>query len=143
MHKAAVRDWMTPDPVTITVETSLIHAYEVMQERTIRRLPVVDSAGALRGIITRSDIQSLVPFGHSAEERADALFALAGQTVEDHMTSWPVTVAPDEPISHAAQQMQTHKISGVPVVEDGRPVGIITESDIFRFVASRWAAEEE
>ncbi len=64
------------------------------------------------------------------------------ETVKAHMTPHPVTVAPDDPIQSAAQQMQVHKISGVPVAEAGRVVGIITESDIFRLVVATWTMED-
>ncbi len=54
-----------------------------------------------------------------------------------------ITVTPDMTVQAAAALMLQHKIAGLPVVEDGRVVGIITESDIFRMVAQAWVEEKE
>ncbi len=145
MHqpKTTVREWMAPDPVTISADTSLLSAFELMQTRVIRRLPVVDPMGRLCGIITRSDVYQAVPIVRGDINRTEAAFALAGRTVEDIMTADPVSVTPDEPIQNAARQMIARKISGVPVVEDGKVVGVITESDIFRLVVESWLDETD
>lgn len=140
--KGTVRDWMTPDPVTITDETSLFHAYELMQDRGIRRLPVVDAGGQIAGIITRSDLLKVLPFTQGASNHADIAFALAGQTVAEVMTRAPLTVAPEEPIARVAKHMYARKISGMPVVAAGRVVGIITETDIFRMVVESWPDDQ-
>jgi acetoin utilization protein AcuB len=141
--KGTVRDWMTSDPITITSDASLLHAYEVMHSRRIRRLPVVDASGQLFGMLTHSDIQQVLPFTRSVTDHADIVFGLAGQTVAEIMTPNPYTVGPDDPIGHVAKQMISRKISGLPVVTDGRVVGIITESDIFRLVVESWPEEPE
>ena len=57
------------------------------------------------------------------------------------MSPDPVTVAPSDTIQEAAEQMLENQVSGLPVVEDGRVVGIVTESDIFRLVVTSWSAE--
>lgn len=133
---------MTANPVTILLDTPLINAYRVMDDRGLNRLPVLGQDGTLTGIITRSDIQQVIPFFQSDSERVDALFSLAGMTVQEIMTRNPVTVAPDDPIHLAAKQMIARKISGLPVVEAGRVVGIITESDIFRLVVDSWSDDD-
>lgn len=142
-HKAYVRDWMTPNPVTVAADASLLKAYDVMHQHQIRRLPVVDAQEQLCGIITRSDIYQFMPFFRGELDHTDVVFALAGQTVEDVMTAQPITVTPDDPVRQVAQHMIMRKISGVPVVSDGRVVGMITESDIFRLVVESWAEEDE
>ncbi|MCG8351972.1 MAG: CBS domain-containing protein [Chloroflexales bacterium] len=133
---------MTKDPATVTMETSVINAYALMERRGIRRLPVVAEDGVLRGIITRSDVQQVAPFFKDAEERVDAMFALAGKVVEEIMTDNPITVAPHDPIQLAAKRMSTARVSGLPVVRSSQVVGIITESDIFRYVVSTWSDPE-
>lgn len=140
-HKSSVRDWMTKEPVTVAVDASVINAYGVMQRQNIRRLPVVDQHNFLVGIITRSDIHQVVPFFRDENERVDAMFSLAGMTVEEVMTRAPATVGPDEPIQQAAKRMIALHVSGLPVVSDGQVVGIITESDIFRLVVESWDDE--
>lgn len=137
-----VAEWMTENPVTVTPDFSVLAAYERMRARGIRRMPVVDKDGALVGIITRSDIEQAMSHPHSEEERRLARFSLAGQTVAEYMTPNPITVAADASIGEAATMMIRARVSGLPVMDNGRLIGIITESDIFRLVASTWAAEE-
>jgi acetoin utilization protein AcuB len=67
---------------------------------------------------------------------------MSESTVEDAMTSDPVTVAPDETIQEAAERMLENQVSGLPVVENDHLVGILTESDIFKIVVNWWAEEE-
>lgn len=143
LHKATVRDWMTPDPVTALEEMPLINALEMMHTRNIRRLPITNADGMLVGIITQSDIQQIIPFTMEEDERVESMFALAGMTVGENMTRNPVTVASNQAIQAAAKQMIATKVSGLPVVESGRVVGIITESDIFRVVVEEWSEAEQ
>jgi acetoin utilization protein AcuB len=134
MHpQAYVRDWMSAPVITVREGTSLLGASDLMRHHTIRRLPVIDSRGALCGIVTRSDIDQAAP------RDDDRVFALAGRTVEEVMTRGVITVAPDQPVRDAAQMMISRKVSGLPVVADSMLVGIITESDIFRLVVQTWA----
>lgn len=137
-----VAEWMTENPVTVTPDFSVLAAYERMRARGIRRMPVVDKDGTLVGIITRSDIEQAMSHPRSEEERRLARFSLAGQTVAEYMTPNPITVAADASIGEAAAMMIRARVSGLPVMDNGRMIGIITESDIFRLVASTWAAEE-
>jgi acetoin utilization protein AcuB len=137
-----VAEWMTENPVTVTPDFSVLAAYERMRARGIRRMPVVDKDGKLVGIITRSDIEQVMNHPRSEEERRIARFSLAGQTVAELMTPNPITVAANDSIGKAAAMMIRARVSGLPVLEQDQLVGIITESDIFRLVASTWAAEE-
>lgn len=126
-----VRNWMTRAVVTISPEESLLTAQEVMAERGIRRLPVVEE-GRLIGIITQADILREVP-GEAPEGlwEFDYLHPLAKRTVREAMTPDPLTVTPEATLEEAALLMREHKIGGLPVVANGKLVGIITESDIF------------
>ncbi|MGQ9611629.1 MAG: CBS domain-containing protein [Chloroflexus sp.] len=137
-----VAEWMTENPVTVTPDFSVLAAYERMRARGIRRMPVVDKDGTLVGIITRSDIEQAMSHPRSEEERRLARFSLAGQTVAEYMTPNPITVTADASIGEAATMMIRARVSGLPVMDNGRLIGIITESDIFRLVASTWSAEE-
>jgi acetoin utilization protein AcuB len=66
-------------------------------------------------------------------------YLIAKLTVSDVMTHDPYTVTPCTPVRQAAHMMLEHKISGLPAVdEDARPVGIITETDMFRMLIDRW-----
>jgi acetoin utilization protein AcuB len=132
--KSRVKDWMTQQPLTVGPDTSAVEAYERMRDRKIHRLPVVDTDGNLVGIVTRSDIEGQVSFSQSTGGWAGARFALAGSTVGEMMTSNPITVTPTNSMRQAAGLLITHHLSGLPVVEEGKLVGIITETDVFRLV---------
>lgn len=140
MKRTLVREWMTPDPVIISSKTTLPDAGQLMTERKIRRLPVVDN-GRLVGIVTRGDIRGAQPSGATSLSIYEIHYLLAKLSVNEIMTRNPITVAPDAPIYEAARLMLQHKIAGLPVVEAGRVVGIITESHIFRMVVKVWEQE--
>ncbi len=136
-----VRDWMTPNPITISPRTTLPEAHQIMKEKRIRRLPVVDENGHLVGIVTLGDVREASPSDATSLSIFELNYLLARLTVDKIMTRKVITVTPDTPIYEAARLMLEHKIGGLPVVEDGRVVGIITESDIFKMVV-RLAAED-
>lgn len=132
--KSRVKDWMTQQPLTVSPDTSAVEAYERMRGRKIHRLPVVDAGDHLVGILTRSDIEGEVSFSQSTGGWSGARFALAGTTVGEIMTSNPITVSPANSMREAAELLLTHHLSGLPVVEEGKLVGIISETDVFRLV---------
>ncbi len=131
MRKNQVRDWMTPNPITIDPKTTLPEAHKLMKECHIRRLPVVDH-GRVVGILTLGDIREASPSDATSLSIFELNYLLAKLNVEKIMTRDPITIAPTATIREAAQLMLEHKIGGLPVVEDEKLVGIITESDIFR-----------
>ncbi len=130
-----VRDWMSPDPMTVDPTTTLPTAYQLMKLNGIRRLPVVDSEGRLLGIVTLGDIREAKPKEGASLSMWDLHILAAEMEVGGFMTVHPFTVNPDTPVREAAAIMLEHKIGGLPVVDSGRLVGIITESDIFRLLA--------
>lgn len=138
-HKSQVQDFMTEMPVVITPSTSLVEAYNLMFDHEIRRLPVI-SDGELVGIVTLSDILQATP-GYFDDADMETRLEMAARTVRDIMTYDPVTVAPEDTIQEAAERLLEYQISGLPVVQDGHVVGIITESDIFRLLVDAWSAE--
>lgn len=120
-----VRQWMSSPAIAASDRLSAPEALWMMDERKVRRLPVVDERERLIGIVTRSDLQSkLGPFPIS--------WRRLKLGVTDAMSPDPLSVSPDDPIERAAQLMLARKISGLPVVDGGRVTGIITESDLFR-----------
>ncbi len=131
-----VRNWMTQKPLTVRPETSAVEAYERMRDHKVHRLPVIDATGQLVGIVTRSDIEGAVAFRHTPEGWHEARFALAGAVVSEMMTAGPLTVTPDAAMSQAIALMLAHHLSGLPVVAEGKLVGIITETDVFRLTVS-------
>lgn len=133
MDNLIVRNWMTPDPVTITPKTTLPDAHDLMKRRRIRRLPVIED-DKLVGIVTLGDVREASPSDATTLSIYELNYLLSRLTIEKIMTKNPLTVTPGTSIREAAGMMLLHKISGLPVVENDRLVGIITESDIFRVV---------
>lgn len=116
-----IKDLMIPDPITITEESSIEEAIDRMKMNSIRHLPVVTGKNRLRGFVTLADLkQGLIPS------------MVADLSLSDLMIRDPITVSPEADIEIAAQLIYKHKIGGMPVVKNGRVVGIITESDILR-----------
>jgi len=127
-----VSDRMTRKAVTIHSDALVRGAAALMRARRLRHLPVVDRGGRLVGIVTDRDLRQVV-FDPSIRERlgpaGDALEALR---VRDVMTWGVVTVRPGAPIQEAARLMYQRRIGALPVVDDDRVVGILTERDVLR-----------
>jgi acetoin utilization protein AcuB len=128
-----VRMWMTTKVVTVPPETPIMAAHGLMQKHRIRRLPVVDSQGELAGIISKGDIQGAGPSDTKDLSIWELNHALSRIRVEEVMTKADdlITVAPDAPIEQAALLMRKHKVGGLPVLQNEKLIGIITESDVF------------
>lgn len=128
-----VRDWMTPDPITVQIDTTLPEAHRLMTKHQVRRLPVMDG-DRLVGIVTRGDIRGAEASDATSLSVWELNYLLSKLSIDKLMTTEVITVAPDSTIGEAAKLMLDNKIAGLPVLEDGKLVGIITESDIFRLL---------
>ena len=133
-----VRQWMS-NPAIVAPETmTLPETRRLMRQQGIRRLPVVDADGQLVGIVTEGDINR-VSDSHVTDVRDFNLYhRIADLPIHDVMTHDVVTVSPDTSIGEVAQQLLDHRIGGVPVIEQGRIVGVITESDLFRVIVTTY-----
>jgi acetoin utilization protein AcuB len=124
--------WMTPDPVTVTEEDSLLAAHRLCAERGFRRIPVVRDGDLLAGIVARADIDRHLPRGASGVPAAADLAALQAIRIADVMTPDPATCEAGEPLEAVSERMRARKVGAFPVLHRGHLVGIITESDILR-----------
>ncbi|MCL5995958.1 MAG: CBS domain-containing protein [Chloroflexi bacterium] len=131
MKKNLVRDWMSPNPVTIGPKTSLHDAHALMKERHVRRLMVVEGS-KLAGIVTLGDVREAEPSSATSLSIFELHYLLAKLTIDEIMTRNPVTVQAGATIRDAARLMLEHQVGGLPVMDGDKLVGIITESDIFR-----------
>lgn len=127
-----VRDWMTPEPVTITPDTPVMDALKIIKEHHFRRLPVVER-GELVGITTRKDLKDAMPSRATTLSVWELNYLLSKLTVSEVMARPVITAQEDEYMEDAALRMQDHHIGGLPVLDDsGRLSGIITTMDILR-----------
>ncbi len=119
-----VRDCMTPNPTTVRQDSDPMAAQTLMRYGKLRRLPVLDENDRLVGIITTSDLNlffSTAPSPGVAKRQ---------YRVDQAMVSPVVTVPPDYPLEEAAEIMRANRVTGMPVVQGEKVVGIITASDI-------------
>ncbi|MBM4313431.1 MAG: CBS domain-containing protein [Deltaproteobacteria bacterium] len=127
-----VKDRMTKSPVTATEDTSFQEALHIMKEKKIRRLPIVGKGGLLTGIVVQKDLFSASPSTATSLSIFEVHYLLSKVKMKDVMTKRVVSVGEDCPLEEAARIMVDSKIGCLPITKEGRVVGIITETDIFK-----------
>ena len=137
-----IRDVMTKNPITVNSETLVIDAQKLMKEKDIRRLLVVDK-DKLVGIVTKHDLLEASPSPATSLSIYELNYLLSKMKVKEIMKKNPVTITPDTPFEEAIKIGQEKKIGSFPVMENGKLVGITTESDILRFVTRALGINEE
>jgi len=126
-----VRDLMTTSPITVSPETPVLEARQLMVEKRIRHL-LVANGPKLVGIITDRDIRLNLPSPATSLSVWEINYLLARLTVASTMTKNVVTVGPRQQAKEAAQLMLDRRIGALPVVDGDGLVGIITETDLLR-----------
>ena len=146
-----VKDIMTKDVITISPETEITYATKLLLEKRINGAPVVDAVGTLVGILCQSDLiaqQKKLPIPSlftlldgfisltSMKHIERAVQKVSAITVADAMTPNPVTVQPDATIEEVATMMVDRNYHSLPVVDEGKLVGILGKEDILRTLMS-------
>jgi acetoin utilization protein AcuB len=126
-----VRDLMTTDPITTGPETPVLEARQLMIDKRIRHLLIVEGAKLL-GMVTDRDIRLNLPSPATSLSVWEINYLIARLTVESVMTKTLVVIGPLHDVRAAAQLMLEHKIGALPVLDGGRLLGIITETDLLR-----------
>ncbi len=137
-----MKDIMTKNPVTVDSETSILDARRIMKEKNIRRLPVLEE-GKLVGIVTKRDLDEAAPPPTTSTSAHEFHSIISKMKIKEAMKKNLVTLTPETPFEEALKIGQKNKISSFLIVEDGRLVGITTESDILRFLARVLGLEQE
>jgi CBS domain-containing protein len=135
MAESHVKDLMTSNVVTLDHNESLATADDLMKLGRIRHILVVDEDGCLAGVLSQRDLflgGLLKALGYGAHAKARAL---ATMVVKEAMTAEVITTTPDTSLSEAAQVMLKHKIGCLPVLDEDKIAGILTESDFVAHVA--------
>lgn len=126
---------MTREVVTITADTPFKHIEQLMNQHHISALPVVDPDGGVIGVVSeadlllRSEAEDPVGWTHEGRERGSKAHA---QTAEGLMSSPAVSVELDTPLTAAARLMRKRNVKRLPVVADGRLVGILSRADVLK-----------
>lgn len=121
---------MMRNPVWVDENDPMKKAMDLLKERGIRHLPVLKGGERLVGIVSERDIKQASPSPATALEIREIYYLLDKVKVRQIMTRRPYTVSPTAPIEEAALIMREKKIGCLPVVDEGRLVGILTETDI-------------
>ncbi len=129
-----VGERMTRSLVIIGEDASIDDALHLMRERQVRRLPVLDKAGKMVGIVSDKDLLHAAPSPAASLSVYEMHYLLSKLTVKRVMSTPVITVGPNTPIEEAARIMADNKIGGLPVMQDERLVGIITETDVFKLL---------
>jgi acetoin utilization protein AcuB len=131
-----IRDVMTREPFTVPPEMSVVDARAEMSRRHIRHLLVTEADGLLVGIVTDRDIRSSLPSPATSLSVWELNYLLARLTVGAVMSKTVITIDPDRDVREAARIMIDHTIGALPVLEGRRLVGIVTDTDLLRTLAS-------
>lgn len=131
-----VRAWMTNEVLSVSPETAVREAFVAMAKRQIRHVLVQEDDGALRGIVSSHDLARVF-----LRENQPGGLDLRTCAVEEIMTPSPLqAVSPSMSLPEAAGLLYEHRIGALPVIEDGRVVGILTTADLLRtFLADEGA----
>ncbi len=121
---------MMRNPVSVDENDSMKKAMDLLRERDIRHLPVLKDGEKLVGIVTERDIKQASPSPATALEIREIYYLLDKVKVKQIMTRRPYTISSTAPIEEAALIMREKKIGCLPVVDAGRLVGILTETDL-------------
>jgi CBS domain-containing protein len=143
-----VRDIMSPRVISVAPDASILAAIRLMLHNRISGLPVIDSTGALVGVVTEGDflrrsetgterkrprwLQFLVGPGHLADEYVHT----HGRHVKDVMTAEPITIAEDAGLDEAVEVMESRRVKRLPVVRDGQVVGIVSRANLLHALVS-------
>ena len=142
-----VKDIMTKEIITVSPQTEIVNAAKILLEKRINGLPVIDDSGNLVGILCQSDLvaqqknipipsvytllDSIIPL--TSLKRIDKeVKKIAALKVEQAMTPNPVTVGPETDIEDVAKLMVDKKYHTLPVVENGKLVGVVGKEDVLK-----------
>ena len=129
-----VRDCMTTQVFTIRSDKMLVAVREIMNWAHVRHVPVVDVHGTLVGIVSHRDLLHAAISSATQVSEVERTRHLWKLSIEPIMRTNVQTISPDDSVSKAALLMRRSKIGCLPVVADGKIVGIITEHDLLAVV---------
>jgi acetoin utilization protein AcuB len=136
-----VQDVMQTKLLTVTPATTLPEALRLTTQRGVRHLPVIDG-DRLVGILSDRDLKRAMASSATSLEAHELNYLLDRLRVDEFMTRTVITIAPMFPIEAAARIMLQEKIGALPVTEDGRLVGLVTETDVLRLFVRAMGAFE-
>lgn len=137
-----IKHWMTRNPITVKPNTPILEASQLMKEHHIRRLPVVDK-GKVVGIVTYRKLMEASPSEATALSIYELNYLIAKLKVKAVMEKDPICISPEDSVMDVAIMGHEKGIGAFPVVDRGRLVGIVTESEIYRTFVELLGSLEE
>lgn len=137
-----VGERMSHPVITVSPDTPVLDAVDMLRKEHIRRAPVVHD-GKLVGIVSEKDMLNASPSSATLLSVWEVNYLVSKIKVKDVMTRKVLTVTEDTPIEEAARIMADNKVGGLPVMRDGKVVGIITETDIFKLLLEMMGARQK
>lgn len=125
-----VRQFMSTPVISVSPNETIAETVSLMREKNVNRLPVVDN-GKVVGLVTDGDLREISPSPATTLSIFELNYLVAKTSIREVAVKQVITCSPDTKIEDAALLMRENKIGGLPVVENGLLVGIITETDIF------------
>lgn len=138
-----VKERMSSPVFTVHPDMPIMDALDLMQKEHIRRFPVVDKRGHLVGIVSKEDIFHAAPSDASSLSVWEVNYLISKITIKRVMTTNVITIEEDIPLEEAARIMADNKFGGLPVLCEGKVVGIITETDLFKIFLEMLGAREQ
>lgn len=127
-----VRGRMSSPVITIGEQMPVMEALDLMRKKSIRRTPVLNKAGEMVGIVSDKDLLNAGPSDATSLSVWEINYLLSRLVVKEVMSRKVLTIEANTPIEEAAYVMAQNKIGGLPVMENGQMVGLITETDLFK-----------
>ena len=129
-----IREIMESKVMAVTEDTLAKDAFESMRSRRFRHLPVVNKENRLVGIVSDRDILNIAVMFEKRPNSPEQYLIGDEVKVREIMTAEPTTVSPDDDVGRAVDTMLSLTVSGLPVVDKGKLVGIVTETDLLRLL---------
>jgi len=133
---------MSQPVISVSPETPIHDALAMFKKEHIRRAPVIQD-GKMVGIVTETDLLNASPSPVSTLSVWEMNYLLSKVTVSQVMSRQVISVAKDTPIEEAARILADNKLGGLPVLDGGNVVGIITETDLFKVFLELMGAREK
>ncbi|HEU5161007.1 MAG TPA: CBS domain-containing protein [Streptosporangiaceae bacterium] len=138
--RPTVRDVMTTDVATVRTDATFKEIARVLMTRQVSGLPVVAADGTVVGVVSEADLLPKEEFKSVIDERPNlprraakvARAKAVGATAAELMSSPAVAIAPDAPVAEAARTLAEHDIKRLPVVVEGRLVGVVSRADVLK-----------
>ncbi|MBN2438675.1 MAG: CBS domain-containing protein [Deltaproteobacteria bacterium] len=144
-YEGFMREKIQKNPVVIGPDASFFEARDLIHEKGIRHLPVLDNMGRIVGIVTDRDIREAAPSDVTLLSVQELNYLLGRLKVSAFMTPKEklITITPDTLIEEAVSLMLDHKIGCLPVLEGDKLYGIFTETDALAFLAGSFGVKQK